>query len=206
MEQIFLAPFRAVNNIKQKELADLLSTSTSFLSLVETGKSKLSDSKIDKILDEARKKGWDISDFNPAFYRIVFACSEAQSMQNCFDNDKDVDLDWDTGHNPYDIPKIDILNIKHGKIGITEEIANKILNCNSSFNIEWLLHGEGNPFNFVTEIYDTRGKTEYEILLDRMDHICNWLSSNDGRLHLIEDKINRINKQLAKKMQVTDEQ
>ena len=56
MKTIDLHSFRRVNNIKQSELADYLGVSRGFISLVETGASKLPERLVDKLLKN--KKGW----------------------------------------------------------------------------------------------------------------------------------------------------
>lgn len=56
-----LKAFRKANNLKQNELADYLGVSREYLSLVETGKSKLSAEKVSMILTNT--KGWDTSMF-----------------------------------------------------------------------------------------------------------------------------------------------
>lgn len=51
--------FRKANNLKQQELAEYLGTTRSFISLIETGRSKLPDEMLAKLL--TNNKGWDTS-------------------------------------------------------------------------------------------------------------------------------------------------
>ncbi len=50
--------FRKVNGITQEALADYLCTSKPYISLIESGKSKLSREKLQKLLNN--DKGWDV--------------------------------------------------------------------------------------------------------------------------------------------------
>ena len=160
---INLAQFRKINKIKQKELAKLLNATTSFLSLVETGKSKLSDSKIDKILDEAQKKNWDISDFNPTYYRLNFIAQIAQEAQNM----NHTPIDWNTGENAWYISKSEILHIKHGK-EISQETAQKIKEQNPIYNLSWIMTGEGDPYEETPE--ENNNKNKFEIILNHLQY------------------------------------
>ena len=56
MKTIDLHSFRRLNKIKQTELAEYLGVSRGFISLVETGASKLPERLVDKLLKN--KKGW----------------------------------------------------------------------------------------------------------------------------------------------------
>ena len=56
MNTIDLHSFRRLNKIKQTELAEYLGVSRGFISLVETGASKLPERLVDKLLKN--KKGW----------------------------------------------------------------------------------------------------------------------------------------------------
>lgn len=58
MKTIDLHSFRRLNKIKQTELAEYLGVSRGFISLVETGASKLPERLVDKLLKN--KKGWII--------------------------------------------------------------------------------------------------------------------------------------------------
>ena len=58
-----LKAFRKANNLKQTELANYLGVSREYLSLVETGKSKLSAEKVSMLL--TNPYGWDTSSITP---------------------------------------------------------------------------------------------------------------------------------------------
>ncbi len=55
---IDLKTFRKINGLKQEELAAFLEVSRSFIGQVETGRSKLTEEKVAKILNNNR--GWDV--------------------------------------------------------------------------------------------------------------------------------------------------
>lgn len=59
MEAVDFKRFRKLNNLKQKDIADYLGVTRSFVSQVESGSSPLPDDKLEKIL--TNEKGWDIS-------------------------------------------------------------------------------------------------------------------------------------------------
>ncbi len=56
MKTIDLHSFRRINKIKQSELAEYLGVSRGFISLVETGSSKLPERLVDKLLKN--RNGW----------------------------------------------------------------------------------------------------------------------------------------------------
>ena len=59
MNQVDIKRFRESNKILQKELSDYLGVTRAFISLVETGKSKLPADKVSMLLTNDR--GWDVS-------------------------------------------------------------------------------------------------------------------------------------------------
>lgn len=134
---INLELFRRNNKITQIDLAKFLGTSRSFLSLVESGRSKLPDDKIDKILGEGRiANKWDVSSLNPVFCRLSDVC-EAFAMNNSNA------LNWETGHSILHISPVDMLKIKHGKLEITDAIAEAVCTQFPDIDRNWLQYGNG---------------------------------------------------------------
>jgi len=134
---INLELFRRNNKITQIDLAKFLGTSRSFLSLVESGRSKLPDDKIDKIMGEGRiAYRWDVSPLNPAFCRLSDVC-EAFAMDNSNA------LNWETGHSILHISPVDMLKIKHGKLKITDAVAEDVCIQFPDIDRNWLQYGNG---------------------------------------------------------------
>lgn len=138
--------FRKENGIKQQELADFLGISRSFLSLIETGKSPCPNDKIDKILDRSEEMGWNSKSFNPAYYRLSQLCRELASNAGRYD----ARIRPEAEEGILNIPQKDILDIKHGKLGITSEIAGAIVLQHPDVNVEWLLYGNGEIFRQIS--------------------------------------------------------
>lgn len=61
MKTIDFKEFRKQNNLQQKDLADYLGISVTFLSQIETRKRKLPKEKLSKLL--SNDKGWNVADF-----------------------------------------------------------------------------------------------------------------------------------------------
>lgn len=137
ISNIYLKEFRKRNGIDQVSLAKFLQTSRSFVSLVESGRSKLPDDKIDKIMGDGRiMKGWDVSELNPAFFRLDQIC-RTYSCGNV------TPLDWETGHSILHISPVEMLNIKHGRTDISDSIADAICSQFPEIDRTWLRFGNG---------------------------------------------------------------
>ena len=165
---IDLAQFRENNNITQSFLAEFLGTSRSYISLVESGRSKLSKQKIDKIMDEGRSSfDWDISPLNPAFYRLNEVCQR-------YACDNPYPLNWNTGESILRLLPSDILKIKYGKSEITEEMAKKICSQFPSIEKHWLMYGSGsmlskdNPYKEYDHPQRTSNEEKIEFLTRKL--------------------------------------
>ena len=191
MEQLFdLKLFRKINNLMQKDLADFLDTSRAFLSLCESGKSKLPDSKIDRLLDDGPSQGWDIESLNPAYYRLKEAASFRYVEKGNFENQ--VFFDSITGHNIFDLPKAVFFDIKYGRKGIDPEIANRIVEKAPMLNVQWLISGGGDMFHTIEMPSDDSTLTEYERIIQRLDIFCDKLEQIEYRIKNIETALGRM--------------
>lgn len=134
---INLEMFRKRNGITQIALSEFLGTSRSFLSLVESGRSKLPNDKIDKIMGDGRiMKGWDVSDLNPAFCRLDQVC-RTYSCGNA------TPLDWETGHSVLHISPVEMLKVKHGRTDISDSVADAVCLQFPEIDRNWLQYGNG---------------------------------------------------------------
>ena len=140
-KNIFLSEFRKDNKITQQELADFFCTTRSFLSLVESGKSKLPKDKIDMIYGDGLSiRNWNARKFNPAYYRLYELAQHINSKGGGYP----VVFDWRTGENLLFISPTSLDDIRYGKSGITEAIADDLLKGAPDINRDWLIYGYGN--------------------------------------------------------------
>lgn len=130
-----MAGFRKKNGLKQSDVANIIGTSGSFISLVEKGSAKLPDDKLELLVDNS--DGWN--GLVPCYDRLV-NLQGTLIERGCLTEEK-ADL--------YPEPFVDELSyavvnkIKFGKIGITSEIADKLVGIYPMVNYDWLIYGEG---------------------------------------------------------------
>lgn len=137
---INLEAFRKHNHITQEKIAQYLGTTRGYISLVESGRSKLSDEKIDKLMGEGRlEEGWNVYPLNPSFYNLYTLSEYLRSM----DDKLSPAFDWESGQNPLMIQPLELLEIKHGKKDITPKIANTIVQRYPYVNRDWVMSGNG---------------------------------------------------------------
>ena len=137
---INLEAFRKHNHITQEKIAQYLGTTRGYISLVESGRSKLSDEKIDRLMREGRlEEGWNIYPLNPSFYNLYTLSEYLRSM----DDKLSPAFDWESGQNPLMIQPLELLEIKHGKKDITPKIANTIVQRYPYVNKDWVMSGNG---------------------------------------------------------------
>ena len=129
-----LLTLRIRNGLTQQQVADFLGTTKGYISIVEKGKSKLSDENISKIATESE---WDTRGFVPNFDRICDAWM-------LFNNKNGVNkLSPLEDKDPFGLGSSLIYGLFLGVFPIDNEIANKVLLILPELSIEWLLNGEG---------------------------------------------------------------
>ena len=184
MNTIHLREFRKANKISQQFLADFLGTNRSFLSLIEVGKSKLPNDKIDKIMSEGvQKYGWDVSFLNPLFYRL-YELAEANHILS--KSTTPFVFDWKTGQSELHITPIEMLAIKHGKQFLSDEIVNQIVEQIPNVNLNWLKFGTETMFG-IQNVLNTETNPDESIQL--------FLISQ--RIKSLEERLARIEKILG---------
>lgn len=143
-DYLFLEAFRKKNKITQQDLADFLGVSRGFVSLVESGKSKLPEDKIDMIMREGRlDQKWDVSTLNPLYYRLY---ELAEDFSNRQDPRPQIVFDWETGQSLFPITPLAMLDIKHGKEGFSYELMHKVRFVTPYVNYHWLKFGAGSMY------------------------------------------------------------
>ncbi len=139
---INLADFRRRNGMSQSELGQLIGTSASFISLVETGNSKMPLDKMKKIWELAPVKGWKIQGLVPAYDRLVKLDDTYMDAGVLSQNDI---ARFHTGFDQ--IVSEGIMEmIKYGQRGIDETLAENIMQLTSwplHVSKKWLVDGEG---------------------------------------------------------------
>lgn len=133
-QYVYLSDFRRKNGLLQQDIADYLSVSRGYVSLVEKGASKLSRKNIDKIYDSRDIRKWDISCFIPAYSRIC-ELIRYDAVRN---------VDAEPRLTLEKIPGID--RVRYGEAGITDFIAEYVKDKVPDVNLEWLSTGKGKMF------------------------------------------------------------
>lgn len=140
---IDVAAFRKVNNMSQEDLAKLLGTSRGFISMIESGRSKLPEDKLQIIYDKAAKDTFFfLSPLCPAYGRLGELDLYLKATKESYSLLDDLVID---GHVMEEalIPEKIQEDIRYGRIGINPAIADKICNKFPFINREWLLSGDG---------------------------------------------------------------
>ena len=131
-----LTAFRQRNGILQKDLADYLGVSRGYISMVESGKSRLSRDNLDKLYDNPFH--WNTDDLVPAYTRI----EKALVYLNQTRNEQRAAEGLPPSFFAYGYDGED-LAIKYGEMGIPEYIAGIWCHGAPELSREWLLYGEG---------------------------------------------------------------
>ena len=134
---VHLTAFRQRNRILQKDLADYLGVSRSYISLVESGRSNLSDENIDKIFDNPYH--WNTDDLVPAYTRLCRVLDYLNGERNEQRAAEGLGPAFFT-FLPNDESE---LAIKHGYCDIPERVADQWCSEAPELSREWLLYGEG---------------------------------------------------------------
>ena len=158
-----LAEFRRINGLSQKDIAQFLGVSISFISRIEKNESKLPEEKIKKIIfDGSSKKGWVVDPLIPAYGRIDALRSTLYSRNHpdvCLDEYVPADFDYEYEKPVSSIKKSVIESIMYGRMGITDSIADSIIRENPTVSKKWLMTGEGEMF-LDKQVFDSAGKIE----------------------------------------------
>lgn len=137
---INLAAFRKKNRITQQQVADFIGTSKVFVSSIEKGSCRLPDQKLNHLYFDS---GWDPSDLNPHFQRVLKSWIEYNKENGI--NKKVAPLDDPI--DPFNLAENAMYCLFYGYIGIDDEIANAITRVMPGISREWLLTGKGEMFS-----------------------------------------------------------
>ena len=160
--------FRKKNGLKQSDLADFLGTTRGYISVVETKKEKLSAKNIDKILDR-----WGPSGLIPCYDRLSQLCFELASHDRIELERMDDDLPFE------DLLSAPVVKgIKYGRIGISDEIANKIIAAFPDVNKRWLVTGVGDMFDDDMEARMNTIEAKLDSVLEKLDYIISRLGKH----------------------------
>ena len=130
---IDLAGFRRRTGLTQAKLAEFLGVTRGNISLMESA-GRISPQHIDKVYREHSSCG-----LIPCYDRLIDA--EVYLVKNDYLESHFLNLDV--------LPFVEqltaevVLSIKYGKVGITSDMANKIVTSYPIINKEWLISGEG---------------------------------------------------------------
>ena len=139
MEQkiIDLREFRKNNNLSQKELAEFLGITGGFISLIENGRAKLPNDKLERLLVEGKAKGWNTSELIPASSRILMLGELLQLRSGV----KDIVYEEALG-----LSSEDLTRIITGQGTFTRTNVEQIRQKVPDINVNWLMTGEGDVF------------------------------------------------------------
>lgn len=180
--------YRKKNRLKQSQLALYLDASASYVSLIETGNSKLSTRCLKYFWDY---NGIDHSGLVPSYDRLLqlaLALGKLHLYSTAFIlEDKFAGAD-DNYFEPFEdyFSRKAILSIKYGQAGITDEMAEELRSTfTRKINKDWLINGSGDMF-----IDDTP-----ERILISIGTISELLEKSKSDCH---DQLNRIEKKIDK--------
>lgn len=170
---IDLAGFRRKYGIKQTELASFLGTTRGYISIVESGKAKLSAKSIDMILQH-----WGACGLVPCYDRLSQLQLDLKVLGRL-----EFDIDTMDLSLPFEqiLSKEVVESIKYGKNGISDEIANKIISYFPTVNKSWLVSGEGDMFYNDYQL-------SFRVIEDRIDTIEKKIDLILSKLDSISDK------------------
>lgn len=155
-----LTAFRQRNGILQKDLADYLGVSRGYISMVESGRSRLSRENLDKLYENPY--GWDLDDLVPAYTRVDKALYYLNHTRN--EQRASVGL-LPAGFTFSDEWMEDAL--KYGEIDVSDRIADLWCPYAPELNREWLLTGNGEML--VSPALEE--KSQIEVLQEKVDKL-----------------------------------
>lgn len=210
MKLIDLALWRKQNGLAQKDVADMLHVTRAYISQVETGTNSISDSRIDYLLFEN-------DELFPCPYVLVPCFDRLMSLNIELKGKYELEYFSLVETKDYKLPLLGILsedvilNIRHGRIPITEAIADIIIRTFPLVNKEWLTTGKGNIFIDDTLDKLQHGFVTYQEILDNIkigvrdigiklnDHA---LATEKGYLKEILEGVEKCNAQLENVLDV----
>ena len=134
-ECIHFTEFRLQNNISQKDLAKYLGVSSSFISLVEAGKTSLPDNFIDKLYENPFH--WNANALIPEWFRINQVLMYINETRNAQRKSEGLAPQF------FHVEKELLQSIKHGLAKIPEHLAEEIILKFPEINKDWILTGAG---------------------------------------------------------------
>lgn len=134
-----LTAFRQRNGLLQKDIAEYLGVTRSYVSMVEKGSSKFSRENLDKLYDNPYH--WNVDDLVPAYTRV----NKALLYLNQTRNEKRAAEGLLPSLFTFGYPDEEEL-IKYGESTIPEYLVDSWCEHAPELNPEWLLTGEGEMF------------------------------------------------------------
>lgn len=178
-EFVNLSAFRKDNKLTQYDIADYLSTSRGFISMVESGRSQLSEDKVRKLLNSGDDMNWTTDSLIPHLRRIQ-VLSEYLSCQL-----KDFTLIGNTENSdsPFCLSYTEYESISLGHSPITEAIADRITYLYPQINREWLLNGKGPMIKQSSDqIYDSQTIIKkLEIIDQKLDSLLKAIDNFNAK-------------------------
>lgn len=192
---ICLEDFRTRNGLSQSELGSLLGTTGSFISLVESGKNRLSADKVRRIEELASEKGWFLDDLVPAFSRLGLLFDYITTSDGLSD---EAVKKFEAAYHRV-LPKSLFEAIRFGQQGIDALLASKLVSiCPKELTPEkeWLISGEGKmfPWSKNLEVKDNGGKNGGE------DDVKTMLQEIAKKQEALEAMLTEIRALLVNKM------
>jgi len=121
-----LKSFRERNGLKQSDVADIIKSKTSFISMIESGASKFPKDKLELIIAYAGCNDLDVDSLLPAFHRLKAALKYLEKKKI---------------KSPVSPQLLD--NLQWGKEELTPQIASEVCERCDDINKDWLLTGAG---------------------------------------------------------------
>lgn len=179
-----LQALRKDNNLSQEDISKVIHSSRGFISMVESGKSKLPDDKIELIYEEANKRYWNTEKFIPAYERIM-KLNEFLLDQYCSDellaSYTSEELSSREAFLPYEL--VEDLRLGHCSISIS--LATAISKKWPRVNKDWLLSGIGDIDN--------------ESSLTESEKIVNQLTTVLEEIKTLKNEIKELKEEFASK-------
>ena len=180
---INLTDFRQRNGITQTELARILKTSTPFISMIESGSSRMPVKKIKLLLNACKENCWFTDELVPAGHRLEHLLINIEASEDVTDEEKKLFKQRFESSIPKGIQD----SITFGQQGIDSVLADKIISiCPPPFDKirkEWLMDGDGYMFS-------TADKTGFTVVYSEEEIIA--------RLKRIEEKQEKLEHELLR--------